>query len=113
MAFAASPSGRGPLLRWAQPLQHSRAGPLLHRRRPSNMTIRCITCRIASLAGASFALSLAGGCHETQPPPRTRSLLVGPENLARVEKHELSSGPVLSGTLEAQARAELVAEVNG
>jgi RND family efflux transporter MFP subunit len=77
------------------------------------MTIRCITCRIASLAGASFALSLAGGCHETQPPPRTRSVLVGPENLARVEKHELSSGPVLSGTLEAQARAELVAEVNG
>jgi RND family efflux transporter MFP subunit len=75
------------------------------------MAIRCNTCS-SWLVAASLALLLAG-CHKTEPPTGARSVLVGQENIARVEKRELSSGPVLSGTLEAKERAELVAEVSG
>jgi RND family efflux transporter MFP subunit len=76
------------------------------------MTIRCTTCS-SHLAAASLALLLIGGCHKTAPPAPERSVLVGPENLARVERRQLSSGPVLSGTLEAKERADLIAEVSG
>jgi len=75
------------------------------------MAIRCNTCS-SWLAATSLTLLLAG-CHKTDPPTGARSVLVGQENIARVQKRQLSSGPVLSGTLEAQARAELVAEVSG
>lgn len=59
-------------------------------------------------------VALAGAaCGKAQPPAAPRETLVGEESLARVEKRELSSGPVLSGTLQARERAELVAEVSG
>jgi RND family efflux transporter MFP subunit len=56
---------------------------------------------------------LGVGCAKPQPAPDDQPTLVGPESLATVERHELSSGPLLSGSLEARARSQLIAEVSG
>lgn len=55
-------------------------------------------------------LLACGGPEEDTTP---RPTILGPEDVAWVERETLSEGPVLSGILDAAQRAELVAEIGG
>ena len=52
------------------------------------------------------------GAQESAPQQRT-SVVLGPEDVVRVEPRELQEGPVLSGTLQARRAATMRAEVQG
>lgn len=57
----------------------------------------------------------AGACKGEPPPPPDADLpmLLGPESLSTVVRRELRSGPLLSGSLQAREKAELIAEASG
>jgi RND family efflux transporter MFP subunit len=63
------------------------------------------------LASAFTAIA----CNTEPPPTPTADLptLLGPESLSTVVRRELRSGPLLSGSLEAREKAELIAEASG
>lgn len=54
-------------------------------------------------------------CKGESPPPPTADLptLLGPESLSTVVRRELRTGPLLSGSLQAREKAELIAEASG
>ncbi len=64
----------------------------------------------------AVACALAGvACKGKPAPPAEADLptLLGPESLSSVVKRERRSGPLLSGSLEASQKAELIAEASG
>ncbi|WP_375770176.1 efflux RND transporter periplasmic adaptor subunit [Archangium gephyra] len=66
---------------------------------------------------ALLALGAFAGCNpassQPQQPQAPAPVVLGPEDVARVEPQELRSGPVLSGTLQARRAATMRAEVQG
>ncbi len=73
--------------------------------------------RVAMAAAASIIITTAAGCQREAAPeeaPRTPSAVqVGPENVAVVARNEISTGPLVSGTLMAEQEATVRAEVGG
>ncbi|MBN1207823.1 MAG: efflux RND transporter periplasmic adaptor subunit [Myxococcaceae bacterium] len=73
-------------------------------------------CRSGVLLGA-LGLAGLGGCNgqkaESAAPQAEAPVLLGAENVTRAEVRELESGPVISGSLQAQRAATLRAEVGG
>jgi membrane fusion protein (multidrug efflux system) len=61
------------------------------------------------------AVFITAACNSEAPPPPNADLptLLGPESLSTVVRRELRSGPLLSGSLEASEKAELIAEASG
>jgi RND family efflux transporter MFP subunit len=62
-----------------------------------------------------LGLGLLSGCERggAAPPEERAPVVLGPEDVVRVEPRELSNGPVLSGTLQARRAATMRAEVSG
>jgi RND family efflux transporter MFP subunit len=68
----------------------------------------------AALLATAIALGACGGQPEAEATPKAETVvIVGPENIALVERTELSSGPTLSGQLTAEKSASIRAEVGG
>jgi RND family efflux transporter MFP subunit len=74
-------------------------------------TLRRSLLRLALVAPALIGF----GCKNEQAAPVETDLatLLGPESLATVVRRELRTGPLLSGSLQAREKAELVAETSG
>jgi RND family efflux transporter MFP subunit len=53
------------------------------------------------------------GSSQAQQPQEKAPVVLGPDDVVRVEPRELESGPVLSGTLQARRAATMRAEVQG
>jgi RND family efflux transporter MFP subunit len=69
-------------------------------------------------AGAAFVLALvlaAGGCRrEAEPPPAAPAVVqVGRENVAVVSMQEISTGPLISGTLMPEREATVRSQASG
>ncbi|MFY0526357.1 efflux RND transporter periplasmic adaptor subunit [Archangium gephyra] len=64
-----------------------------------------------------LSLGALPGCNradsQAQQPQEQASVVLGPDDVVRVEPRELRSGPVLSGTLQARRAATMRAEVQG
>jgi len=64
-----------------------------------------------------LSLGALPGCNrgnsQAQQPQEQASMVLGPEDVVRVDAQELRSGPVLSGTLQARRAATMRAEVQG
>lgn len=62
-----------------------------------------------------LALAAAiGGCRKKEPPkPQVESVTLGAESAATVQVTRVSSGPMLSGTLQPQQSATILAETGG
>jgi RND family efflux transporter MFP subunit len=64
-----------------------------------------------------LGLGVLSGCErgssETQQSQEQAPVVLGPDDVVRVEPRELESGPVLSGTLQARRAATMRAEVQG
>jgi RND family efflux transporter MFP subunit len=63
-----------------------------------------------------LGLVVLSGCKRGGPAPQPQEqapVVLGPEDVVRVEPRELQSGPVLSGTLQARRAATMRAEVQG
>lgn len=74
-------------------------------------TFRQSLLRLAIVAPAFMSVA----CKNEPAPPADTDLptLIGPESLSTVVRRELRSGPLLSGSLQAREKAELVAETSG
>lgn len=53
------------------------------------------------------------GCETKEPVESDAAVLLGPENIVQVERRSISTGPLLSGSLEPRQQAALAAEVSG
>ena len=65
---------------------------------------------------AGLCVVLAGACKRETPPPAPQApapVRVGPENIAVVAMQDISTGPLISGTLLAERDATVRAEVTG
>lgn len=62
---------------------------------------------------AAALIAGALGCGGRPVEPVEQRTILGPEDVAWVERETLSEGPVLSGVLGAAQRAELLAEIGG
>lgn len=62
---------------------------------------------------AAALIACALGCGNGPEEPVVQRTILGPEDVAWVERETISEGPVLSGVLGAGQRAELVAEIGG
>lgn len=74
------------------------------------------TRRIAELGLALLpTILLAGACGngEAQGPPPPQAVTIGPESVARVERGEVRTGPLISGELHPEREATVRAEVGG
>ncbi|REG33450.1 RND family efflux transporter MFP subunit [Archangium gephyra] len=64
-----------------------------------------------------LGLGVLSGCNressQAQQPQEKAPVVLGPDDVVRVEPRELESGPVLSGTLQARRAATMRAEVQG
>lgn len=61
----------------------------------------------------ALAASLAA-CRKKEPPkPQVESVTVGPESVATVQLTNVAAGPMLSGTLQPQQSATILAETGG
>ncbi len=64
-----------------------------------------------------LGLGMLSGCNrgssQAQQPQEKAPVVLGPDDVVRVEPRELESGPVLSGTLQARRAATMRAEVQG
>lgn len=64
-----------------------------------------------------LGLGVLSGCErgspQAQQPQEQAPVVLGPDDVVRVEPRELESGPVLSGTLQARRAATMRAEVQG
>ncbi|HEX5744725.1 MAG TPA: efflux RND transporter periplasmic adaptor subunit [Archangium sp.] len=64
-----------------------------------------------------LGLGMLSGCNrgrsQEQQPQEKVPVVLGPDDVVRVEPRELESGPVLSGTLQARRAATMRAEVQG
>ncbi len=71
-------------------------------------------CRAAILASAALLVAGCGGPESgSGEPSGTEAVVVGPENVYVVEPTTLTSGPVVSGTLTPERRAQVRAQVSG
>ncbi|HEV8240194.1 MAG TPA: efflux RND transporter periplasmic adaptor subunit [Thermoanaerobaculia bacterium] len=82
-----------------------------------NRSIRSLRNAAAGLSIGVFALALAG-CGNKQEAaaankPKDEALSVGTESVYRVEPARLSTGPLISGSLEAEKEATVAAEIPG
>ena len=63
------------------------------------------------------ALGLLAGCQKTQSAapatPRQEAVVIGKENTAKAAVQEIVTGPLISGTLQAETEATVRAEVGG
>ena len=70
----------------------------------------------AALSLALCALSVAAACNRESPaaaPASPPAVRVGPENVVTVSMQDISTGPLISGTLMAEREATVRAEVSG
>ena len=81
-----------------------------------NRSSRSLRRAAAALAIGAFAISIAA-CGNKQDAaaakPKDEALSVGTESVYRVEPARLSTGPLISGSLEAEKEATVAAEVPG
>jgi RND family efflux transporter MFP subunit len=69
--------------------------------------------RVLVLLGLGVLSGCNRGSSQAQQPQEKAPVVLGPDDVVRVEPRELESGPVLSGTLQARRAATMRAEVQG
>ncbi|HXT22477.1 MAG TPA: biotin/lipoyl-binding protein, partial [Thermoanaerobaculia bacterium] len=78
-----------------------------------NRSFRSFPRAAAVLAVGALALAACGGKQEAAAKPKDEALAVGTESVYRVEPTRLATGPLISGSLEAEKEATVAAEVPG
>lgn len=84
-----------------------RKGPGSRSGRGGALVVLCLLVLSGCKQAGSESSPSQGQAQEQAP------VVLGPENVVRVEQRELQSGPVLSGTLQARRAAAMRAEVQG
>ena len=73
--------------------------------------------RATTIALCAALLAATAACKKTPPPPDApaapAAVQVGPENVVAVTMQDISTGPLISGTLAAEKDARVRAEVSG
>jgi RND family efflux transporter MFP subunit len=79
--------------------------------------LREASARAATIALCATLLAAAAACKKDPPPPDApaapAAVQVGPENVVAVTMQDISTGPLISGTLAAEKDARVRAEVSG
>ena len=74
-------------------------------------TRRCLGLGLALLPTILLAGACGNGAAQGPQPPQ--AVTIGPESVARVERGELRTGPLISGELRPEREATVRAEVGG
>ena len=74
---------------------------------------------LPTMAGTAIVVALTvglegcGGSAAAEVPPAAPVVTLVPEDIATVDRRELATGPIISGTLTARRHATVRAEVGG